>query len=142
MRIRTVTVEQMIKDYDDRGAMLVAFRHAANRIGVEAGITKDHVSHDEAAASVCGDNYYLDLIRGAEQRMGLERISFEHQQTLLSSCEKALADRDEKMTELEDSLFETDRAYRRLLSGLPVRNADEIISRAASLLPKPNEDMS
>jgi hypothetical protein len=100
MLVRVETVEKMLQDYDDRGAMLTAFRHAANSLALEAGITKDHVSHDEAAASVCGDAYYLDLIRGAEQRMGLERISFKHQTTLLNSCEKALADRDAQKQQL------------------------------------------
>jgi hypothetical protein len=96
-----VRLKKIIDAPDDQAAMLTAFRHAANSIGVEAGITKDHVSHKVAVASVCEkDGYYLDLIRGAEQRMGLERISFEHQTTLLNSCEKALADRDVRIDRL------------------------------------------
>jgi hypothetical protein len=67
----------MENNHDDQAAMLTAFRHAANSIGVEAGITKDHVGHGEIAASVCGDAYYLDLIRGAEHR--LEQLSVKYE---------------------------------------------------------------
>jgi hypothetical protein len=88
---------QIINAPDDQAGMLTAFKHAANSIGEATGVTTVHVDHEEAAQSVCGDAYYLDLIRGAEQRMGLERISFEHQTTLLNSCEKALSDRDAKL---------------------------------------------
>jgi hypothetical protein len=77
MLVRVETVEKMLKDYDELVAMMTAFRHAANSIGVEAGITKDHINHGKATASVCGDNYYLDLIRGAEQ--SLERISVKYE---------------------------------------------------------------
>jgi hypothetical protein len=77
MRIRVVTVEKMLADYDDRGAMLTAFRHAANSIGVEAGITKDHVGHGEIAESVCGDVYYLELISEAEERFKRLSVKYE-----------------------------------------------------------------
>jgi hypothetical protein len=67
----------MLKDYDDRGAMLTAFRHAANSIGVEAGITKDHVGHGEIAESVCGDVFYLELISEAEERFKRLSVKYE-----------------------------------------------------------------
>jgi flagellar capping protein FliD len=102
MLVRVEAVEKMLQDYDELKAMMTAFRHAANSLALEAGITKDHVSHEVAEASVCQkDGYYLDLIRGAEQRMGLERISFEHQTTLLNSCEKALVERDKKIESMD-----------------------------------------
>jgi hypothetical protein len=77
MLVRVETVEKMLKDYDDRGAMLTAFRHAANSIGVEAGITKDHVGHGEIAESVCGDVYYLELISEAEERFKQLSVKYE-----------------------------------------------------------------
>jgi hypothetical protein len=100
----------MLADYDELRAMMVAFRHAANSIGKAAEITKDHVSHDVAEASICQqDGYYLDLIRGAEQRMGLKRISFEHQRALLNSCEKALVERDAKLARYSMSAGHADQ---------------------------------
>lgn len=72
MLVRVETVEKMLADYDEAMAMLTAFRHASNSIGKAAKITKDHVAHDVAEASVCGDAYYLELIRGAEQRLEMQ----------------------------------------------------------------------
>jgi flagellar capping protein FliD len=78
MLVRVETVEKMLADYDEIKAMITAFRHAANSLALEAGITKDHVSHEVAEASVCQkDGYYLDLIRGAEHR--LERLSVKYE---------------------------------------------------------------
>jgi hypothetical protein len=74
MRIRVVTVEKMLADYDERGAMLTAFKHAANSIGKAAGITKDHVGHGEIAESVCGDVFYLELISEAEERFKRQAV--------------------------------------------------------------------
>jgi hypothetical protein len=89
MRIRVVTVDKMITDYDELRAMLTAFRHAANSIGVEAGITKDHVGHGEIAESVCGDVYYLELISEAEERF--KRLS-EQYEKLRSAAVPVLSD--------------------------------------------------
>jgi hypothetical protein len=49
--------------------MLTAFRHAANSIGIEAGVIAHHIHQSETEASVCGDHYYLELIREAELRL-------------------------------------------------------------------------
>lgn len=88
MLVRVETVEKMLKDYDDRGAMLVAFRHASNSIGKAAEITKDHIAHDDAEASVCGDAYYLALIRGAEELIELQSIQ---QKRLLAMANEELS---------------------------------------------------
>jgi hypothetical protein len=77
MLVRVETVEKMLKDYDELRAMMTAFRHAANSIGVEAGITKDHVGHGEIAESVCGDVYYLELISEAEERFKRLSVKYE-----------------------------------------------------------------
>jgi hypothetical protein len=77
MRIRVVTVDKMLADYDERGAMMTAFRHAANSIGVEAGFTQSHVDHDEAAQSVCGDHLYIEMISEAEERFKRLSVKYE-----------------------------------------------------------------
>jgi hypothetical protein len=88
MLVRVEAVEKMLKDYGELVAMMVAFRHAANSIGKAADITKDHIAHDEAEASVCGDAYYLALIRGAEELIKLQSIQ---QKRLLAMANEALS---------------------------------------------------
>jgi hypothetical protein len=68
----------MENNHDDQAAMLAAFRHAANSIGVEAGITQSHVDHDEAAQSVCGDHLYIEMVSEAEERF--KRLSVKYEQ--------------------------------------------------------------
>ena len=62
---------------DDQAAMLTAFRHAANAIGVEAGVIAHHISHSESEASVCGDHYFLELISEAELRFRKLSVRYE-----------------------------------------------------------------
>jgi hypothetical protein len=100
-RLDHLTTEaDMENNHDDQAAMIARYRDAANRIGVASGVIKSHISHDEAAQSVAGDQYFLELISEAELRIGMQEISFECQTTLLNSCEKALADRDVKNDQL------------------------------------------
>jgi hypothetical protein len=84
--------------------MIAAFRHAANSLAVTSGVIKSHISQDEAAQSVAGDQYFLELISEAELRIGMQQISFECQTTLLNSCEKALADRDAQIERLREAV--------------------------------------
>jgi hypothetical protein len=77
MLVRVETVEKMLKDYDERGAMITAFRHAANSLAIEAGITQSHVDHDEAAQSVCGDHLYIEMISEAEERFKRLSVKYE-----------------------------------------------------------------
>jgi hypothetical protein len=76
-------LKKIIDASDDQAAMLTAFRHAANSIGVEAGITKDHVGHGEIAESVCGDVFYLELISEAEERF--KRLSAKYEKLRAAS---------------------------------------------------------
>jgi len=53
---------------DEQQAMLTAFRHAANSLGKATGVIVSHVDHDEAAKSVAGDHYSLELLAESELR--------------------------------------------------------------------------
>ncbi len=64
-------------DIGDQASMLTAFRHAANSIGVEAGVVASHVHPSEIEASVIGDTYYLELISEAELRLKKLSIRYE-----------------------------------------------------------------
>jgi hypothetical protein len=109
MRIRVVTVEKMLQDYGDRGAMITAFRHAANSIGVEAGITKDHVSHDVAVASVCGDHLYIEMISEAEERFKRLSVKYERLRAAVSKflTESGGSIRTINGVDIKDGLRET-----------------------------------
>jgi hypothetical protein len=60
----TLTLGQIL----EQQAMLTAFRHASNSIGIATGTIISHVAHDEAAKSVTGDHYFLELIAESELR--------------------------------------------------------------------------
>lgn len=57
-------VDQAVNEHDDTLGILTAFRHAANSIGVEAGIVMNHKDH----GGLSGDHYFLELIAEAELR--------------------------------------------------------------------------
>jgi hypothetical protein len=127
MLVRVETVEKMLKEYDELRAMMVAFRHAANSIGVEAGITKSHIDHDEAAQSVCGDHLYIEMISEAEERF--KRQAVENDQL------KAQVERmRELMTELSGRYNQSEwiaTPINRLLNETPAQCLTE--ARAAEL---------
>jgi hypothetical protein len=52
----------------EQQAMITAFRHAANSLGKTTGVIVSHVEHDEAAKSVTGDHYFLELLAESELR--------------------------------------------------------------------------
>ena len=52
----------------EQQAMITAFRHAANSLGKATGVIISHVEHDEAAKSVTGDHYFLELLAESELR--------------------------------------------------------------------------
>jgi hypothetical protein len=62
---------------DDQAGMLTAFRHAANSLGIEAGVIVSHVPHADAQASITGDHYFLELISEAELRFRKLSVRFE-----------------------------------------------------------------
>jgi hypothetical protein len=62
--LTTLTLRQIL----EQQAMLTAFRHAGNSIGIATGTIISHVAHDEAAKSVTGDHYFLELIAESELR--------------------------------------------------------------------------
>lgn len=76
----------------DQAGMLTAFRHAANSIGVEAGVVASHVHPSEIEASVIGDTYYLELISEAELR--LKKLSVRYER-LRAAAVPALDDYDD-----------------------------------------------
>jgi hypothetical protein len=60
--------DQLQEQLGDTQCMLTAFRHASNSIGIATGVTDKHTDHDEAAKSVTGDHYFLELIAESEMR--------------------------------------------------------------------------
>jgi len=63
------TLTKAIKEHDDALGMLTAFRHAANSLALEAGVIAAHVDHDEVAASVLQDIYFLQVMAESELRL-------------------------------------------------------------------------
>ncbi len=66
-------LKQIIDAPDDQAAMLDAFRHAANSIGVEAGVHATHKPH----GGMSGDHYFLELISEAELRFRKLSVKYE-----------------------------------------------------------------
>ncbi len=82
-----------------QSAMLTAFRHAANSIGVETGVIDSHIHHDEAVKSVTGDAYFLELIKEAEIRFN--RLSLQHEK-LRAAAVPALDQLNAELDRLRD----------------------------------------
>jgi hypothetical protein len=72
-----VDLREFIDAPDDQAGMLTAFRHAANSIGIEAGVIVSHVPHADAQASITGDHYFLELISQAELRFRRLSVRYE-----------------------------------------------------------------
>jgi hypothetical protein len=72
-----VELQAHIDAPDDQAGMLTAFRHAANSLGIEAGVIVSHVPHADAQASITGDHYFLELISEAELRFRKLSVRYE-----------------------------------------------------------------
>jgi hypothetical protein len=66
--VRRESLVQAVRQLGEQQAMMTAFRHAANSIGLATGVIAQHVDHDEAAKSVAGDHYFLEQIAESELR--------------------------------------------------------------------------
>lgn len=60
-----VELKAHIDTPDDQAGMLTAFRHAANSLGIEAGVICSHKAH----GGLLGDHYFLELISASQQAM-------------------------------------------------------------------------
>jgi sulfur relay (sulfurtransferase) complex TusBCD TusD component (DsrE family) len=68
-----VELQAHIDAPDDQAAMLTAFRHAANDLGIEAGVVASHKAH----GGLSGDHYFLELISASQQ--GMRRLSVRYE---------------------------------------------------------------
>lgn len=93
------SVGTAIEAHDGLLGMLTAFRHAANGIGVEAGVIGARVSHVVAQTSVCRDAYFLELIAEAELRF--KRLSIRYEK-LRAAAIPVVDEYDENLDNLGD----------------------------------------
>lgn len=85
----TAAVAELGSLLGDQVVILTAFRHASNSIGLATNVASDHVDHDEAAKSVAGDHYFLELIAESELRYKRLKAAAEAvQEDLLFRAEK------------------------------------------------------
>jgi hypothetical protein len=92
--VRRESLVQAVRQLGEQQAMMTAFRHAANSIGLATGVVAQHVDHDEAAKSVTGDHYFLEQIAESELRYKrLEAVAA----TVVTECEWAVISVEEEL---------------------------------------------